>query len=107
MVWSIDDYNSHLVDVSENDKGDVVAASGGDWDWGITPWEYGINGEETPHDGITFANLYTDRAIYRPGQTVYFKGILRQDGDGTPALPWVWQDVSEKLINGTKRVGLT
>jgi uncharacterized protein YfaS (alpha-2-macroglobulin family) len=25
--------------------------------------------------------IYTDRPIYRPGQTVYFKGIVRQDDD--------------------------
>jgi alpha-2-macroglobulin len=31
--------------------------------------------------------LYTDRPIYRPGQTVYFKGIVRADDDATYSLP--------------------
>jgi hypothetical protein len=31
--------------------------------------------------------LYTDRPIYRPGQTVYFKGIVRADDDATYTLP--------------------
>lgn len=31
--------------------------------------------------------LYTDRPIYRPGQTVHFKGILRKDEDGELILP--------------------
>ncbi len=31
--------------------------------------------------------LYTDRPIYRPGQTVYFKGILRADDDAHYSLP--------------------
>ena len=32
-------------------------------------------------------HLYTDRPIYRPGQTVHFKGILRKDEDGELILP--------------------
>ena len=31
--------------------------------------------------------LYTDRPIYRTGQTVYFKGVARQDDDGRFSLP--------------------
>ena len=31
--------------------------------------------------------LYTDRPIYRPGQTIYFKGIVRDDDDAVLGLP--------------------
>jgi hypothetical protein len=31
--------------------------------------------------------LYSDRPIYRPDQTVYFKGVIRQDNDGLFTLP--------------------
>jgi hypothetical protein len=31
--------------------------------------------------------LYTDRPLYRPDQTVYFKGVARQDDDGRYSLP--------------------
>jgi uncharacterized protein YfaS (alpha-2-macroglobulin family) len=31
--------------------------------------------------------LYTDRPIYRPGQTVNFKGILRKENDVKYSLP--------------------
>ncbi len=31
--------------------------------------------------------IYTDRTLYRPGQTVFFKGILRQKEDGHYAIP--------------------
>ncbi len=34
-----------------------------------------------------FAYLYTDRPIYRPGQTVNFKGILRKEDDAEYSLP--------------------
>ncbi|MBC7237178.1 MAG: hypothetical protein H5T69_15155, partial [Chloroflexi bacterium] len=33
------------------------------------------------------AYFYTDRRIYRPGQKVYFKGIVRRDQDAQYALP--------------------
>jgi uncharacterized protein YfaS (alpha-2-macroglobulin family) len=36
---------------------------------------YGYNGYEEPK-AITQTFLFTDRSIYRPGQTVYFKGIV-------------------------------
>ncbi|MEZ4868883.1 MAG: MG2 domain-containing protein [Caldilineaceae bacterium] len=31
--------------------------------------------------------LYTDRPLYQPGQTVYFKGILREDADASLTTP--------------------
>lgn len=55
------------------------------WSQGITPWDFDLasNYERSFHRGY----LYTDRPIYRPGQTVYFKGILRTDDDAHYALP--------------------
>lgn len=42
---------------------------------------YGNSNEE--HEEFTAStNLYLDRAIYRPGQTVYFKGIVTQHKNG-------------------------
>src|SRR5690606_37245475 len=32
-------------------------------------------------------NIYTDRPLYRPDQTVYFKGVVRQDRDATYEVP--------------------
>jgi uncharacterized protein YfaS (alpha-2-macroglobulin family) len=37
-----------------------------------------------PPSQSTTSNIFTDRAIYRPGQTIYYKGIVFQ-GDGTNA----------------------
>jgi hypothetical protein len=39
------------------------------------------------------AYLYTERNIYRPGQTVYYKGILRADDDAHYSLPTAGGDV--------------
>lgn len=55
------------------------------WDNGISPWMFDLPVEYYP--GRYKGYLYTDRPIYRPGQTVYFKGILRQDDDAHYTLP--------------------
>ncbi len=55
------------------------------WDEGIAtrdfrlPYYYG----EPSHTVF----LYSDRPIYRPGQSVYFKGVIREDDDGRYKLP--------------------
>ncbi|TEU13439.1 MAG: hypothetical protein E3J21_18660, partial [Anaerolineales bacterium] len=55
------------------------------WDDGISPWEFNLPAES--YSEPYSAHFYTDRAIYRPGQTVYFKGILRTDDDARYSLP--------------------
>nr|MBC7244834.1 Ig-like domain-containing protein [Chloroflexota bacterium] len=64
---------------------EAAAAASTDWSSGISPWQFNIPTEEylEPYR----AYFYTDRSIYRPGQTVYFKGILRHDDDGRYSLP--------------------
>ncbi len=55
------------------------------WEQGINPWDFNVDSEfwTNKYQGY----LYTDRPIYRPGQTVYFKGILRADDDASYSLP--------------------
>lgn len=65
--------------------GRILAATGSGWQAGISPWEFGLSATRYPQD--YYGNLYTDRAIYRPGQSVFFKGILRRDDDGAYTLP--------------------
>ncbi len=48
-------------------------------------WEAGIS--QIYESKQEFAYLYTDRPIYRPGQTVHFKGILRYQNDYRYTLP--------------------
>ena len=64
------------------------AAISNNWSSGIAPYEFGINGGYYGGSGSGYNNyLYTDRPIYRPGQTVNFKGILRQENDVKYSLP--------------------
>lgn len=51
---------------------------GGFWGWW---WQ------EAPRSLKYSTYLYTDRPIYRPGQTVYFKAILRNDDDAALSVP--------------------
>ncbi len=46
------------------------------WGWGIRAWDFGYSQQvQAPRTTIY---MYTDRPIYRPGQTVYFRGVARQ-----------------------------
>jgi uncharacterized protein YfaS (alpha-2-macroglobulin family) len=68
--------------------GSDISVSGLDRSWkereSIWSWR-SFSREEQKEYGI---NTYTDRPIYRPGQTVYFKSILRQDDDAVISLPY-------------------
>jgi len=55
------------------------------WNPGISSWEFGIPYRHQPPEPKTY--LYTDRPIYRPGQTIYFRGVVRQAFDGRYELP--------------------
>ena len=55
------------------------------WDDGILPWNFGLSPEY--YDTKAKALFYTDRPIYRPGQKVYFKGVIRLDDDAHYSLP--------------------
>lgn len=59
---------------------DMFSIGFNNWDRGIAPWDFNLNSR---YAGDPFnVYLYTDRPIYRPGQMVYFKGIVRADEDG-------------------------
>jgi uncharacterized protein YfaS (alpha-2-macroglobulin family) len=55
-----------------------------DWNNGISIWEFGLSAESL---SAWRGHIYTDRPIYRPGQTVHFRGILRQEADVHYTLP--------------------
>ncbi|MCA9017394.1 MAG: hypothetical protein KDA77_18875, partial [Planctomycetaceae bacterium] len=59
------------------------------WGDGARPGSFGISSGFYGQPRDIFAYMYTDRAIYRPGQEVYFKGIVRDDDDLHYSLPTV------------------
>jgi uncharacterized protein YfaS (alpha-2-macroglobulin family) len=93
------------VDVSITDRDGLATLPGGDsadwrgltfvsnvpfsmgspqWDDGISIWEFGYSSS-----GVRPWRMFldTDRPIYRPDQSVHFKGILRAEDDASYSLP--------------------
>ncbi|MEY3194314.1 MAG: hypothetical protein RIQ78_411, partial [Bacteroidota bacterium] len=73
----------------------VLATMGKDTQWIGTAYNYHYEGS---HDRRAQVQFFTDRAIYRPGQTVYFKGLVvrqTQTGSDTRLLPLI---VANQLV---------
>src|SRR5581483_10239218 len=79
----------------------LLAAVGSDWAEGIQTFDFNLQTQYGAQE--YYANLYTDRAIYRPGQTVYFKGILRRDNDARYSLPTDLKAAPIKVIDANGR----
>ncbi len=67
-----------------------------EWGTGIYPYRFGIDYEWNPQPLTRTGVVMTDRGLYRAGETVYFKGILREKGgDGEwqppPQRAWQWR----------------
>ena len=58
--------------------GENFAVATNDWSGGISAWDFDL---PMAYDEPYTAYFFTDRPIYRPDQTVHFKGILRHDED--------------------------
>ncbi|HEX2619251.1 MAG TPA: MG2 domain-containing protein, partial [Phototrophicaceae bacterium] len=56
-----------------------------EWSDGIDPWRFNVNYDYYPHLYTTY--MYTDRPIYRPGQKMYFRGVVRQRDDINYTVP--------------------
>lgn len=56
-----------------------------DWNRKIAPWNFGLDSSYSSKS--SFAYLYTDRPIYRPGQTLYFRAVPRAYTNGRYSIP--------------------
>ncbi len=75
------------VTVISNGPGEVgFGVANSQWNQNIGPWQFGLQGT-TSDEAPTFAYIYTDRPIYRPGDTIYYKGIVRAANYGRYTLP--------------------
>ncbi|MBN1681783.1 MAG: Ig-like domain-containing protein [Anaerolineae bacterium] len=89
------------VDIDNESDSSVYATAYTDGVFGVwTSWS-----EPSLADTSTY--IYTDRPIYRPGQTVYFRGVIRNRDDMNYTVPdvqnvWVTADVnwgSQQLLD--------
>ncbi len=66
-----------LIAIAEKD-GDVAYVAN-DWHEGIIPWEFGLPFAPDPVSQRLRGSVFTDRGVYRPGEEIHAKLILRED----------------------------
>ena len=82
----------------------ILGGNGWEWGAGVSPWDFGL---EADYGDLAYrAHVYTDRPIYRPDQTVYFRGIVRAEDDVRYTLPdaglvsvVIYDTIGEELFN--------
>ncbi len=80
-----DDPYTHFFALSGSAGEDLFGLTANMWSDGILPYYYGLWLDMIQPDYETY--LYTDRPIYRPGQTVHFRGVHRQTSEARYMLP--------------------
>jgi alpha-2-macroglobulin len=61
------------------EKDGDVAYVGSDWNEGIAPWDFGVPANPFEAEPLLRGSVFTDRGVYRLGEEVHFKVILRRD----------------------------
>lgn len=67
--------------VTAEKDGDVAYVCS-DWNEGIEPWEFGTSYNLHEATDVLRGSVFTDRGVYKPGEEVHVKAVLRHD---TPA----------------------
>jgi hypothetical protein len=61
------------------EKDGDVAYTASDWHDGILPWEFSASFDLDEADPLLRGTVFTDRGVYKPGEEVHFKAILRSN----------------------------
>jgi uncharacterized protein YfaS (alpha-2-macroglobulin family) len=61
------------------EKDGDLAYLGSDWTEGIDPWEFGISYDAAEQHSLLRGTVFADRGVYRLGEEVHYKAILRHD----------------------------
>jgi hypothetical protein len=72
--------------VTAEHAGDL-AFTGSLFDDGIEPYRFGLRTNWTPAPQTAAGAVFTDRRLYRTGETVHLKAILRTKADGSWSIP--------------------
>jgi uncharacterized protein YfaS (alpha-2-macroglobulin family) len=64
------------------EKDGDVAYVGSDWNEGILPWEFGAQLDLEEADPLLRGTVFTDRGVYKLGEEVHFKAVLRSNTPG-------------------------
>jgi uncharacterized protein YfaS (alpha-2-macroglobulin family) len=88
------------------EKDGDVAYVGSDWHEGISPWEFGTGVNLREREPLLRGSVFTDRGVYRLGEDVHLKAILRHNTptgirllpENTPVRMTV-RDVQNRLVD--------
>ena len=70
------------------EKDGDLAYVGSDWNEGISPWEFGTGVNLRESDPLLRGSVFSDRGVYRLGEEIHFKTVLRMNApDGVKLLP--------------------
>jgi len=67
--------------------GDQLAYTVSSWSYGIEPYRFGLYNIDDGGDESKVGHVFTERGIYRAGETVFFKGVVREFKQGKWKLP--------------------
>lgn len=82
-----DDTSGLIFLVTAEKDGDIAYVCN-NWDEGIEPWEFRLNYSTSEASEILRGSVFTDRGVYKPGEDVHFKTIVRNDtASGMKMLP--------------------
>lgn len=113
-LFSDNNYNNQIdseivVFAHRNNDTSVLFRS---WDEGIDNYDFGIQHYYDPQERDSYYGksddlkifIQLDRPIYRPGQKVYFKGVVRSDDDGVYSLLDEGETVNISLYDSSGKV---
>lgn len=67
----------HFLVTAEKD-GDI-AYVGSDWNEGIMPWDFDVRFDVNEANPLLRGTIFTDRGVYKLGEEIHFKAIVRTD----------------------------
>ena len=108
MAWS-EGAREHMWEsvwaLAYSPEGEVVGVGTDGWNEGIGPWAFHLPVDYRNPQGLV-AYVQTDRLVYRPGQTIHWKLIVRRDNDGAYALPEAGTRLQLNVMDPTGEVVL-
>lgn len=70
-------------------RGRDLALLSSDWGTGLSPYRFGVDYDWNPEPSVVEGYVFTERGIYRAGETVHVKGMIRMREKGEWRLPAV------------------
>ncbi|MBN1273652.1 MAG: Ig-like domain-containing protein [Candidatus Aminicenantes bacterium] len=68
-------------------KGKDLAFTASDWGTGVYPYRFGISYDWHPEPVAYQGYIFSERGIYRAGETVHIKGMIRENEQGRWEIP--------------------